>query len=315
MLRLARRQDDTAAQVAAHRAVGSALDDLGELISARVHLEQALALYDSVAHRSLAFLYAQDPRVAGLCWLSRSLFALGYPEQSLARIREAWVAARELAHPPTVAHTLGFRCNLCQLFQDRRGVEEQAAALITLGTEQSFPFWLALGTIYRGWALADGGQAEAGTARMREGLAGYWATGARHRSPYLLALLAEAHGKAGETSEALEVVAEALERGEKTGERCFEAELQRLRGELLRALPGSDRLEAEARFRQALAVARGQGARMWELRAATSLGRLWREEGKRTEARDVLAPVYGWFSEGFDPPDHKDARALLDELG
>ena len=314
MLRLARQQDDTAAQVAAHRAVGSAFDDLGELSSARAHLEQALALYDPVAHRSLAFLYAQDPRVAGLCWLSRSLFALGYPEQSLARIREAWVAARELAHPHTVAHALGFRCNLCQLFQDRCGVEEQAEALITLGTEQSFPFWLALGTIYQGWALADGGQAEAGIARVCAGLAGYWATGAQHRSPYLLALLAEVHGKAGETSEALDVVAEALARVEKTGECWFEAELHRLRGELLLSLPEPNRTEAEACFRRAMAVARGQEAKLWELRAAMSLARLWRDQGRRAQAHDLLAPVYGWFSEGFNTTDLKEAKRLLDEL-
>jgi predicted ATPase len=314
MLRLARQQDDTAAQVAAHRAVGSAFDDLGELSSARAHLEQALALYDPVAHRSLAFLYAQDPRVAGLCWLSRSLFALGYPEQSLARIREAWVAARELAHPHTVAHALGFRCNLCQLFQDQCGVEEQAEALITLGTEQSFPFWLALGTIYQGWALANGGQAEAGIARVRAGLAGYWATGAQHRSPYLLALLAEVHGKAGETSEALDVVAEALARVEKTGECWFEAELHRLRGELLLSLPEPNRTEAEACFRRAMAVARGQEAKLWELRAAMSLARLWRDQGRRSECHELLTPVYGWFTEGFDTADLMDTKALLDEL-
>ena len=193
-------------------------------------------------------------------------------------------------------------------------VEEQAEALITLGTEQGFPFWLALGTIYQGWALADGGQVEAGIARVREGLAAYWATGAQHRSPYLLALAAEAHGKAGETRQALDVVAAALERVEKTGERWFEAELHRLKGEVLRALPERDQAEAEACFRRAIEVARGQSARLWELRAATSLARLWHDQGRRAEARDLLAPVYGWFTEGFDTPDLRDARALRDEL-
>ena len=185
---------------------------------------------------------------------------------------------------------------------------------MALAAEQSFPFWLALGTIYQGWALADGGQAEAGIARVRAGLAGYWATGAQHRSPYLLALLAEVHGKAGETSEALDVVAEALARVEKTGECWFEAELHRLRGEMLLRTHPADHARAEASLRKAIDVARVQGAKWWELRASTSLARHWRDQDRNREARDLLAQVYGWFTEGFDTLDLKYAKALLDEL-
>jgi predicted ATPase len=162
--------------------------------------------------------------------------------------------------------------------------------------------------------LAESGQAGAGLAQMREGLAAFWATGAAHWSPYFFALTAEVHGKAGETSAALDVVAEALARVEKTGECWFEAELHRLRGELLLSLPEPNRTEAEACFRRAMAVARGQEAKLWELRAAMSLARLWRDQGRRSESYELLTPVYGWFTEGFDTADLMDTKALLNEL-
>ena len=165
-----------------------------------------------------------------------------------------------------------------------------------------------------GWALTDEGPAEEGIARMRRGLADYTATGAELWVPDFLALLAQAHGRAGRPAAGLELLAEALDRVERNGGRWLEAELHRLRGELLLALPEPDPAAAEACFRRAVAVAREQGARMWELRAATSLARLWRDQGEAAEARDLLAPVYGWFTEGFDTPDLVTARRLLEEL-
>jgi len=177
------------------------------------------------------------------------------------------------------------------------------------------PLWLAAGGVIRGWALAAGGRAADGIAVIRRGLADYRATGAELFSPYFLALLADAHGRADQAAIGLSLLADALDGVERTGVRWIEAELHRLRGELLLALPDPDQPEAEACFRQALAVAGDQGARLWELRAATSLARLWRDQDRCAQANDLLAPVYGWFTEGFDTADLKDAKALLDELG
>ena len=312
MLCLARQRQDLAAQVMAHRALGPALLYLGKLDPARGHLERALALYDPAHHGSLAFRYAHlDPRVIGLNSLSWVLFALGYPEQALTRSHEALAYARELSHITTMSIGLYQAGCLRQFCRDHDGVLERADELISLATEQGQPQHLALGTMLRGWALAAGGDAAAGSGELRRGLAAYQATGGEQWLPYFLALLAEAQGPAAEASGALD---EALARAERTGERWFEAELYRRKGEALRGLASERHAEAEDCYRHALALARGQAARSWELRAATSLARLWRDQGRSGEACELLAPVYGRFTEGFDTPDLRETEALLDEL-
>jgi predicted ATPase len=314
-LRLSERQDDDAGTLASsHRSVGTAAFALGDLSAARLHLERALVLYDPERHRPLAFVYAQDVRVAGLSWLALSLFVQGFPEQALRRSDEAIAAAPEFRHPATTAQSLLCACVLSELVRRRRQVQAHAEELVALATEHGLPFWLAMGTIMQGWALADAGEAEAGIAQLRRGLIAWEQTGAALIVPYYLGLLAKALAEAGRPGEGLGALAEALDRVATTGELWLKAELHRLRGELLLAPPTPDQPEAEACFRQALAVAREQDARMWELRAATSLAQLWRDEGRRAEAHDLLAPVYGWFTEGFDTADLKDAKALLDEL-
>jgi predicted ATPase len=204
-----------------------------------------------------------------------------------------------------------------QLFQ------EQAEAAITLSTEQGFPHWLAVGTLLRGWALAAQGQGAEGVAQMHQGLAARRAAGAELGRPLLLALLAEAYRGMGQAEEGLALVAEALAVVNNSGERHWEAELYRLKGELLLEQGGTRRQangnrqpwgEAEACFHQALDIARYQQAKSWELRAAMSLSRLWQRQGKRAEARELLAPVYDWFPEGFDTADLQDAKALLAAL-
>jgi predicted ATPase len=176
------------------------------------------------------------------------------------------------------------------------------------------PLWLATGVVVRGWALTASGQTKEGIAVIRLGLADYQATGSALFSPYFLALLANAHGRASQTVTGLSLTADALEQVERTGVRWNEAELHRLRSELLLALPQPDQAQAERCFRQALAVGREQDAKMWELRAATSLSRLWAGQGKHAMAHDLLAPIYSWFAEGFETADLRDAKALLDEL-
>jgi len=183
---------------------------------------------------------------------------------------------------------------------------------MALSTEQGFPYWLAIGTMVRGWALALQGQAEDGIAQIRQGLTAWQATGAEFVRPYFLTLLAEAYAQRGQAEEGLAVVSEALETVATTGERFYEAELHRLQGELSLQLP-TPLAEAEACLQQALAVARRQQAKSLELRAAMSLSRLWQRQGKRAEAHQLLAEVYGWFTEGFDTADLQEAKALLAE--
>jgi predicted ATPase len=189
---------------------------------------------------------------------------------------------------------------------------------MTLAIDQGFPYWLAFATILRGWALAEQGQREEGIAQIRQCLTAYQATRAELVRPYWLALLAEACWKAGQAEEGLRALTEALAVAHKTGEGFYEAELYRLKGELLQNVEGGMRRAewtTEACFQQALDIARRQQAKSLELRAAMSLSRLWQQQGKRAEAYDLLAPVYHWFTEGFDTADLQEARALLEELG
>jgi predicted ATPase len=197
--------------------------------------------------------------------------------------------------------------------------------ILTLSTEQGFPLFWALGTILRGWALAEEGQREEGIAQMRQGVAAWRATGAELTQPYFLALLAEVYGKVGQTEEGLRVLAEALAQVDKTGERFHEAELYRLKGQLtlqkfqvsgfkLQVTNPQVEAEAEECFLKAVDIARQQQAKSLELRTTTSLARLWQSQGKKDEARQLLAEIYGWFTEGFDTKDVQEAKALLTEL-
>ena len=318
LLRLAEDRDDAAARVTGRRIVGSTLHYLGRLADSRAHLEAGLALYDPARDRGSAFVYVVNSRVVCSFWLTHVLFALGHPEQARARMSEALAAARALAHPYTLAYTQSVAC----IFQWRQppdpGLRTEADALVAFATEQGFPLPAAVGTIAGGWALIgeeEASSVEDGIARMCRGIAAYEATGGELWMPDFLSLLAQAHARAGRPGVGLELLAEALDRVAGNGARWLEAELHRLRGELLLALAGPDRwLEAEMCLGQALTVARAQEARLWELRAARSLARLRREQGRRAEARDLLAPAYGWFTEGFGTPDLIEAKELLAAL-
>jgi predicted ATPase/class 3 adenylate cyclase len=315
LLNLAKRVEDPALLLQAHHALGPTLFHLGRVSPARIHLEQAIALYDPQQHRSHAFTYGgHDPGSCCRMYAARTQWLLGYPEQAVQRSHEALSLAQRIAHPFSLAHALCFAAGIHQFRREGQAVQEQAEAAMALSTEQGFASRLALGILLRGWALAEQGQGEAGIAQMRQGLAARHAIGEDVDRAYYLALLAEGYGKAGRTMEGLHVLTEALAVMDSIEEHYYEAELCRLKGALLLMHSAEQDAEAEACFQQALAVARRQQAKSLELRAAMSLARLWQQQGKRDEARALLAPIYGWFTEGFDTADLQEAKVLLDAL-
>jgi predicted ATPase len=222
--------------------------------------------------------------------------------------------AQQIAHPFSLGFALSFAAVFHQLRREGYAVQECAEVAISLAVEQGFPIWRAMSSIPRGWALVQQGQAQEGIEQMHQGLRAHHATGAEIGRPYWLALLAEAHGSIGEPEAGLTVLMEALTLVDTTGERWYEPELYRLKGALLLQQASDNQAEAENCFQQAIAVAQNQQAKSFELRAAISLARLWQQQGKRQEAYDLLAPVYHWFTEGFDTADLQEAKALLDAL-
>jgi predicted ATPase/DNA-binding SARP family transcriptional activator len=344
LLNLAQKGQSPGLLREAHRALGVTMWYPGEFAAAQSHFAQSIALYDRQRHTAYA-LYGEDSGVTCLSYAAWTLWILGYPDQALRRNQEALTLAQELAHPFSLARALAFAAGLHQFRREAGAARERAEAAITLSAEQGFPFWLAMGRVVRGWALveqwpaipgegsveesrsesvAGRRQAEEGMAQIRQGLSDWQAMGIEVERPYYLALLAEACGKLGQVEEGLGVLDGALARMSSVG-RWWEAELYRLAGELrLRVeaeakarVEAEVKVEAEACFRQAIEIAREQGARSLELRAAMSLSRLWHSlgsRGKTEKTRQMLAEVYGWFTEGFDTADLKEARALLEAL-
>jgi predicted ATPase len=314
LLTLAQHVQDSAMLLAAHRTLGTTLFFMGAIASAHTHFAQGMALYDLKQHGAFAFLYGEDTGVICHSQAAWALWYLGSPAQGLTRSQEAVTLAQQSAHPFSLAFALNCVAMFHQFRREVHGTQEHAEAAISLATEQGFPLWIAHGAILRGWALAQQGQAQEGIVQITQGLMTYRATGAELLRPYYLALFAEAHSIIGQPEAGLTVLAEALTLVDKTGERWYEPELHRLKGELLIQQSSDNQAEAENCFHQAIVVAQSQQAKSLELRAATSLARLWQQQGKRQEAHDLLAPVYTWFTEGFDTADLQEAKVLLDAL-
>ena len=311
LLRLAQRADDPALAVLAHYALGLTWLCFGALPAARLHLEEAIARYTPDQHRALVSRIGLDPGITCRTHAAVLLWLLGYPEQALARLHEALALAHEQPHPHSLA---GARCWAAYVYQfrwDVPAVYEQAEAAVALSIEQGFPFWAAAGTILRGWALAMQGQGEEGLSQVCQGIAAYRATEAPLLLAYYCTLRAEVSAHLGHPEDGLQALVEAHTLMEQQEERYWEAEVCRLRGVLLLRQPGASQAEAEAWVQRALDVARRQEAKSLELRAAMSLARLWQQQGKHQEARELLAPIYGWFTEGFDTADLQEAKALL----
>jgi predicted ATPase len=312
--RLAQQADDPALAVLAHYALGWTWFCLGALPAARQHLEEGIARYTPDQSRALVFRMGPDPSVLCRLYAAVTLWLQGYPAQALARLHETLAMAHELAHPYSLAVARCWAAYVYQWCRDVPAVYEQAEAAVTLSTEQDFPHWAARGTSARGWALAMQGRGAEGMTQVRQGLAAWRATGAVLNVPYYCTVLAEVADHLGHTADGLQALAEAHTLVEQHEERWWEAEIARLRGVLLLRQPGTSPAEAETWLQRALDTARRQEAKSLELRAAMSLARLWQQQGKRAEAHELLAPVYGWFTEGFDTADLQEAKALLDAL-
>ena len=312
LLRLSRQRNDAVGLVLGHDCSGRDLLLAGRFASARSHFEEVLSLYDPTSHASLVQQAGSHPHVISRGYLAIALFCLGFPDQALAQSKAAVAEAQRLAHLPTLSVILSTECRLLSIAGEYTALDERASQLIAVATEQGFPFYRMLGTIYLGSVKARTGDLPTGIALLRSGSSACFATGAKTQMPYYMALLAGACEKAGQVEETLSLLDDALQISEKIGERWFVSELYRHKGSLM--LRQGDRKAAEDLYRQALATAREQEAKLWELRAATSLATLANDHAHRAEAHDLLAPVYGWFIEGFGAQDLKGAKALLDEL-
>jgi predicted ATPase len=313
LLRLSRQRNDSAGLVLGHTTLGLNLQFAGRFASSRSHLEAAVALCDSIPHRSLIHQAGIHPYGSAHPFLGIVLFCLGFPEQASARSSAAIAEARRLDHLPTLASSLTANARLLALIGDNVALDERTDQVLAVSTEQGFPFWHALGTLFRGWVKVKNGTLAEGISLIRSGLTAYRATGSEGNISHYTTFLAAACGIAGQIEEAFNLLNDALQIVERTGEHWFTAELNRHKGQLL--LQQGHTEAAEELYRRALNIAQEQEAKLWELRAAVSLARLRRDQGRRGEARDLLAPVYGWFTEGFDTQDLKEAKALLDQLG
>jgi class 3 adenylate cyclase/predicted ATPase len=313
VIRLSSQRNDSTGLVLGHLSSGRNLMWAGRFASSRSRLEKVLILYDAPFHRSLAHQIGIYPQVVSQAYLGIVLFCLGYPDQASARISAVIAEARKLAHMPSFVHCLAFGARLHSLDGDDTALGERAGELIAVATEQSFPEWRGYGVSYRGWAKVKNGDVAQGISLLRNGSTALHATGREDGDPHSLTHLANACEIAGQTDEAVTLLDDALRIIDRRGQHWFAAEVNRHKGELL--LRQGQAAAAEDLYRKALGIARDQEAKLWELRAAASLARLRRDQGLCAEARDLLAPIYTWFTEGFGTADLRGAKALLDELG
>jgi predicted ATPase/class 3 adenylate cyclase len=314
LLELANKTQRTGDRLEAHRAVGVVDFYAGELLAARKHLEKGIELYDPQEHGTHALRYEHDPGQTCLSHAARVLWMLGYPDQAVERAEQAIEVAKATSHAASVAEALDWRAEVSLLRREAWETQERAAAALALGAEHGLRDWTAIAAVMHGWALSEQGQHVAGAAQAREGMLKLAETGERLFHDRFLAVFAQVLRASGQVKDGLAALDQALASALETGFNQWNAELQRLKGELIVARKELDKAAVEACFREAIETAQRQEAKSLELRAATSLARLWAEQRRRAEAHDLLAPVYGWFTEGFEIQDLKDARALLDEL-
>jgi predicted ATPase len=314
LVRLAEHTAAPILRLEAHGPLGQTLFHMGHYAVARTHLEQGGTPIDLTTQQGQWLRLGDAPQPACLAYAANALWCLGYPAQAVQRGQEALALAQTLAHPMGLAVTRNFVVWLHYRLRDIPAVQMHAEALLSLAMAQGFPLYVGTGTCWRGWVSTLQGEEEAGLEQLRHGLAGLMAVGNELGRPRFLVLLAEAAGHVGQVEEGLRLLAEAQTVAEANEHGDPLAETYRLQGVLLLRQAVPDAVQAETCFRQALTIARRQQAKSWELRAAMSLSRLWQQQGKRAAAYELLAPIYGWFTEGFDTTDLQEARALLEEL-
>ncbi len=312
-LSLSQRSDAVTFRLVAHMTLGITLFYLGEVVASLDHFEQGLALYDPAQHHEWAFLLPNDPGVACLSFMGQALWLLGYPDQALAKSQESLRLAQQLEYPFSLAYALNLLIVLHQLRREGSKAQQRAQEVIAFSKAQGFEQMVKMGTILQGWALAAQGNTEEGIAQTTQGLEASREGGVGLGLPPVLGQLAEMHLSANQPEAGLQLVEEALNASEKTGEAWLDAELYRLKGEGLLAQNSARHhvQAAEDSFLTALEIARRQGAKSWELRAAVSLSRLWRQQNRAAEARDLLAEIYKTFAEGFETADLRAAKSGL----
>ncbi len=313
-LALAEKQAAIVPLMIGHRLLGIALTATGDIVEGRVHFDRSMALYDPAAHRRLATRFGQDNGVSVLSYRSISLWMLGYPEAALADVNQALSDAREIGQAATLMYAL-FYVLMCHIHRGSYAVTNaHLDELVSMAEEKGVLLWKTLGTLFRGRLFGLTGNASAAVQMIAAGISALRSAGSMFWMPLYSSYLAKGYAELGKFDDAWRCIGEAMTAVETTKERWWEAEANRTAGEIALMSPEPDTAKAEVYFDRALAVARAQQAKSWELRAAMSMARLWRDQAKRDEARDLLAPVYGWFTEGFDTLDLKEAKALLDEL-
>jgi predicted ATPase len=313
-LAVAEKQGATGLRMVGHRLSGMSLLCTGAIADGRVLFDRAMALYDPAEHLQLATRFGQDLQVATLSFRSLVLWLLGYPEAALVDGDAALKGAREIGHAATLLYALShtvFARILCGRYSEATTALEE---VVTLAEEKDAPFWKALGMLNHACVLSLTGKGSDAIQMFTTGMVLYRTTGATIWKPLHLTRLASAYAEVDQFEEAWRCIREGMTAVETTKERWHEAEVNRVAGEISLKSPNLDAARGEPYFARALAVARQQRAKSWELRAAMSLARLWRSQGKVQQARELLAPVYGWFTEGFDTRDLKEAKALLEQL-
>jgi predicted ATPase len=314
-LALAEKQGATVPLMIGHRLMGTSFLVTGGIAEARAHLDQAMSPYDLAEHRLLATRFGQDHGVSVLSFRSLALWLLGYPEAALADSDQALRDAREIGQAATLMFALAITSFYAHVpCGNYATANAQIDEVVALADEKGALFWKATGMSFRGCVFALTGKASDAVQVITSGITTSRSTGATMWVPFYLSCLARAHADLGKFDDAWRCIGEATTAMETTGERWCEAEIHRMAGEIALLSSKPDAAKAEAYFERALSLARAQQAKSWELRAAMSMARLWRDQGKRDAARDLLAPIYGWFTEGFDTLDLKEAKVLLEEL-
>ena len=313
-LALAEKQGATVPLLLGHRMVGTLCCIRETLPKARAHFDRAIALYDPVVHRPLATRFGQDVRMASLLRRSWVLWSLGYPEAALADADHSLTDAREIGHAATLMFALTGPCWTNVVCGNYAVANALADELVAFADEKGAFFWKAIGKLTQGWLMVETGNASGAVQVMPAGIAVQRSAGSAVHMPLWLSGLARAYAGVGQFDEAWHYVAEAFTVMERTKEKWCDAQINNVAGEIALLSLEPDTAKAEVYFERALAVARSQQAKSFELRAATSIARLWRDQGKPQQARELLAPVYGWFTEGFETLDLKEAKALLDAL-